>query len=345
MRGYGGDTVMCRPENLGLAMERVLIRLGAPEEDARTVSDVLMRAEMRGFGSHGIMRFPKLIAAIEHGFQRTKTEITIERETEGSALINGNSGLGMVVAVKATAIAIEKARSCGIAAVGVHNTNHFGMAGYYSEMAALSGMIGIVFCNTEPAMAAFGGKTPVLGTNPISVAAPTMERPVVFDAATTNIARGKVSRAISENELLPDDCALDRDGNPTVQPEEFFSLLPLGGKDFGYKGYGLSFVIDLLCGSLVGAASGKDVRGTTTLEKCTKGDFFVAINISSFTDLELFKSRSSELVRDVRCDCAMFPGEREEINEKKSISGVEVPDKIYSEFEDVCMKYGVAVGE
>ena len=324
-----------KPEDLRHDMEEVLTKLGAPEEDARVVSDTLLRAEMRGFGSHGILRFPKLISSIERGFQKTKTSITTERETTTSALINGNSGLGIVVAKKAMELAIEKASSNGIAAIGVHNTNHFGMAGYYAEMAARRDMIGIVMCNTEPAMAPFGGETPILGTNPVSVAIPTKKRTVVLDTATTNIAKGKILKAKKEKKLLPEDCALDREGNPTINPEKVFSLLPLGGKNFGYKGYGLSFVIDILCGPLVNAESGKDVKGTVTLEKCTKGDLFVVINISSFTDIDLFKSKVDRLIRDVRNEGAMFPGEIEEIKEEQNKDGIEIQDEIYNEFKEV----------
>jgi len=324
-----------KPENLRHDMEEVLTKLGTLEEDAKVVSEALLRAEMRGFGSHGILRFPKLISSIEHGFQKTKTRITIERETTNSALINGNSGLGIVVAKKAMELAIEKARSNGIAAIGVHNTNHFGMAGYYAEMAARRDMIGIVMCNTEPAMAPFGGKTPILGTNPVSVAIPTKKHPVVLDTATTNIAKGRILKAKKEKKLLPEDCALDREGNPTINPEKVFSLLPLGGKNFGYKGYGLSFVIDILCGHLVNAESGKDVKGTVTLEKCTKGDLFIVINPSCFTDIDLFKSKVDRLIQDVENDGAMFPGEIEEIKEEQNRKGVEIQDEIYNEFKKV----------
>jgi len=209
------------------------------------------------------------------------------------------------------------------------------MAGYYAEMAARRDMIGIVMCNTEPAMAPFGGKTPILGTNPVSVAIPTKKHPVVLDTATTNIAKGKILKAKKEKKLLPEDCALDREGNPTIHPEKVFSLLPLGGKNFGYKGYGLSFVIDILCGHLVNAEGGKDVKGTVTLEKCTKGDLFIVINPPCFTDPDLFKSKVDRLIQDVKSDGAMFPGEIEEIKEEQNKKGVEIQDEIYNEFKKV----------
>ena len=330
-----------KTKNLRHVMEQVLLKLGAPKKDAKIVSDALLRAEMRGFGSHGILRFQKLISSIEHGFQKTNTAVTIERETNNSARINGNSGLGIIVAKRAMDLAIEKAKSNGIAAVGVHNANHFGMAGYYTETAAKEDMIGIAMCNTNPAVIPFGGKIPTLGTNPISVAIPTHNKkhPVVLDMATTNVAKGKVMKASKEKAALPQNWALDKDGNITTDPDAMFSLVPLGGKDFGYKGYGLAFVIDILSGPLVNAQSGKDVTGTSTPEKCTKGDFFIAINISGFTDVATFKSTVEQSIKDIKEQGSMFPGEKEQIKEEQNKESIDIEDRVYNEFKEVCEKY------
>ncbi len=338
--------MLCRTENLRHAMEQVLLRLGAREKDAETVSDALLRAELRGFGSHGILRFQKLISSIEHGFQKTNTAVTIEKETNNSARLNGNSGLGIVIAKTAMELAIEKAKSSTIAAIGVHNTNHFGMTGYYTEIAAKEDMIGIAMCNTNPAVIPFGGKIPALGTNPISVAIPTHNKkhPVILDMATTNVAKGKIMKASKEKATLPQNWALDKDGNTATDPDAMFSLVSLGGKDFGYKGYGLAFIIDILSGPLVNAQSGKDVTGTSTPEKCTKGDFFIAINISGFTDINTFKSNVEQLIKDVKEQGSMFPGEKEQIKEEQNKEDIEIQDHIYNEFKNVCKKYNVNTG-
>ena len=338
--------MLCRTENLRHAMEQVLLRLGAREKDAETVSDALLRAELRGFGSHGILRFQKLISSIEHGFQKTNTAVTIEKETNNSARLNGNSGLGIVIAKTAMELAIEKAKSSTIAAIGVHNTNHFGMTGYYTEIAAKEDMIGIAMCNTNPAVIPFGGKIPTLGTNPISVAIPTHNKkhPVILDMATTNVAKGKIMKASKEKTTIPENWALDRDRNTTTDPNAMFSLVSLGGKDFGYKGYGLAFIIDILSGPLVNAQSGKDVTGTSTPGKCTKGDFFIAINISGFTDINTFKSSVEQLIKDVKEQGSMFPGEKEQIKEEQNKEDIEIQDHIYNEFKNVCKKYNVNTG-
>lgn len=339
MRGY-------KPAVLRNFIAEVLIKLDVPEEDARIVAEVLLKAELRGLSSHGILRFPHLIRSIEAGFQMPKTEVTIEREKNNCAVVNGNSGLGIIIAKKAMEMAIEKARDNGIASVGVYNTNHFGIAGYYAELATKSDMIGVAMCNTEPAMAPFGGKTPIFGTNPLAVAIPTNkhEHPIILDMATSNVARGKILAALKAKRMLEEDCALDKDGNVTIYPEKAFSLLPLGGKKFGYKGYGLAFVIDILCGPLVNAQCGKDVKGTVSLEKCTKGDLFIAIDISSFTDLGLFKSAVEQLIQEVKNDGAMFPGEIEQVKEERnSIEGVKLEDDVYEELKEIERGYGIGI--
>lgn len=333
-----------KPNVLRKFMEEVLAKLGVSENKAEIISDVFLRADLKGFSTHGLLRFPRLVKSIEEGFQIPKAKIKIEREQKNSTIINGNSGLGMVIAKKAMELAIRKAKNNSIAAVGVYNTNHFGIAGYYSELATESDMIGIAMCNTEPAMAPFSGKTPLCGTNPISIAVPTHKNPIILDMATSNVTRGKLLSSLKGKESIPEDWALDKEGNPVIYPDRIFSLLPLGSKNFSYKGFGLAFIIDILAGVLVNAQCGRNVRGTITLEKCTKGDFFIAINISRFTDTESFKSKVGQLMKDVEKDGGMYPGQREYINEKKnSLKGIEIRDTLYGELKSIGNKYNVKI--
>jgi L-2-hydroxycarboxylate dehydrogenase (NAD+) len=300
------------------------------------IADVLMRAEMRGLASHGIFRFPRLVESIELGLQNPVAKPEIERETESCVLLNGNYGLGPVVAREAMEKAIGKARQTGIAAVSVRNTNHFGIAAYYTELAAKVDMVGIACCNTEPAMAPFGGKSKILGTNPLSVAIPTYGYPIILDMATTNITRGK----LKTSESLDRDWVLDKEGKPAKKLEDAFSLMPLGGLNFGYKGYGLALIVDLLCGALSGACCGKAVRGTASLEKCTKGDLFIAINIASFIDPSLFKSKVEGVIRDIKADGCKLPGEIE-YEKEKNTKEMEVKEDVYEELVKIGKKYDV----
>ncbi len=323
-----------KPEQLRAYVKSVLQNFVC-EKDAETVADVLIRAEMRGLASHGIFRFPKLIKAIELGLQKPKAEPKIERETQSCALLDGDHGLGPVVAKQAMAIAIKKAKQTGIGAVSVRNTNHFGMAAYYTELAAKLDMIGVTCCNTEPATAPYGGRKKILGTNPLSVSIPIYDKPILLDMATTNITRGKLrlSKSLGKN------WALDKEGEPTKELRDAYSLMPLGGLDFGYKGYGLALIIDLLSGALSGAKCGRAVKGTASLEKCTKGDLFVAINIESFVDIDLFKSRVEEVVRDIHSEGCLLPGEIEYEREEKTREIV-VESGLYDQLMRIAEKYG-----
>lgn len=308
----------------------------ASEKHANLVADVLISADLRGITSHGVFRFPKLVESIELGLQNPKARPEIERETHSCALLNGNHALGPVVAKEAMEIAIRKAKQSGIALVSVKNTNHFGIAAYYTELAAKVDMIGIACCNTEPAMAAFGGKPKILGTNPLSVAIPTRDYPIILDMATTNITRGKLTKS----KRLRQDWVLDEKGKPTNKISEAYSLMPLGGLSFGYKGYGLALIIDILSGALSGASCGKAVQGTASLEKCTKGDMFIVINIETFADLNLFKSKVEKVVRDIKEDGCKLPGEIELIKERNT-KEIDVEEDLHKQLVKIGKRYGV----
>ena len=167
-------------------------------------------------------------------------------------------------------IAIEKAKETGIGLVGIHDSNHFGATGYYTDMAIMDGMVGIAIANTEPAVAPLGGKEPIIGTNPIAIGMPSNRNYVSVDMATSASARGKLIEAVRKGEKIPENVALDAEGNPTIDPEAALkgSILPFGA----HKGYALAFMIELLAGPLVGASFGKEVTGTANPEEmCTKG--------------------------------------------------------------------------
>ena len=232
------------------------------------------------------------------------------------AIINGNHKFGHVVTYTAMELAIEKAKETGIGVVGVHDSNHFGVAGYYSDMAIMEDMIGIVIANTEPAVAPIGGKEPIIGTNPIAIGIPSNKHYVSVDMATSASARGKLLEAKRKGEMIPENVALDVDGNPTIDPEAALkgSILPFGA----HKGYALSFMIEILAGPLVRAAFGKQVTGTANPEKmCTKGDLVMALDPSKFSDIDTFKEEVDEFINEVKGSGNVFiPGDMEVRNIK-----------------------------
>ena len=314
----------------------ILKGMNVSDEDASIVADVTVDADLKGFSSHGIGRFPQYITGLKAGTINTEAEITIENETDSMALLNGNHKFGHVVTYSAMEIAISKAKENGIGVVGVHDSNHFGVAGYYSDMATMSDMIGIVIANTEPAVAPIGGKVPIIGTNPIAIGIPSNKNYVSVDMATSASARGKLLEAKRKGEKIPENVALDADGNPTIDPEEALkgSILPFGA----HKGYALSFMIEILAGPLVRAAFGRQVTGTANPNvMCTKGDLVMAIDPSKFSDLETFKEEVDEFIEEIRSSGNVFiPGDMEVRNIKnRKENGMTIDDTLLTQIKDI----------
>jgi L-2-hydroxycarboxylate dehydrogenase (NAD+) len=323
--------------NITVEQERAIItgilkKMNVTDDDATIVADVTIDADLKGFSSHGIGRFPQYIKGLKAGTIDPEAEVTIENETVSMALLNGNHKFGHVVTYTAMEIAIEKARETGIGVVGVHDSNHFGVAGYYSDMAIMQGMVGIVLANTEPAVAPIGGKEPIIGTNPIAIGIPSNKHYVSVDMATSASARGKLLEAQRKGEMIPENVALDVDGNPTIDPEEALkgSILPFGA----HKGYALSFMIEILAGPLVRAAFGKQVTGTANPNKmCTKGDLVVALDPSKFSNSETFKEEVDDFIAEVKGSGNVFiPGDMEVRNIKdRKENGIAIDENLMNQ--------------
>ena len=327
--------------NITAEQERLIItgilkKMKVLDEDAVIVADVTVDADLKGFSSHGIGRFPQYIRGLKAGTIDPEAEITIEKETVSMALLNGNHKFGHVVTYTAMEIAIEKAKETGIGVVGVHESNHFGVAGYYSDMAIMQDMIGIVVANTEPAVAPIGGKEPIIGTNPIAIGIPSNTHYVSVDMATSASARGKLLEAKRKGEKIPENVALDVDGNPTLDPEAALkgSILPFGA----HKGYALSFMIEILAGPLVRAAFGKQVTGTANPEKmCTKGDLVMALDPSKFSDIETFKEEVDSFISEVKSSGNVFiPGDMEVRNIKdRKENGIAIDNQLMEQIKEI----------
>ena len=315
----------------------ILTRFNIPEEDAYIVADVTMDADLKGFTSHGIGRFPQYVKGLKVGTIDPEAEITVENETVSTALLNGNHKFGHVVTYKAMEMAMEKAEKTGVGLVGVHNSNHFGVAGYYSDMAVMQDMIGVVIANTEPAVAPIGGKEPIIGTNPIAIGIPSNKNYVSVDMATSASARGKLLEALRRGQKIPENVALDCDGNPTIDPEAALkgSILPFGA----HKGYALAFMIEIMAGPLVRAAFGKGVKGTANPEEmCTKGDLLMAIDPSKFADINQFKEEVDEFVAEIKGsgETIFIPGDMEVNNIKRfREEGFSIDDNLFKQLKEI----------
>ena len=318
-------------------VKEILKKLGASEEDSEFVAEATIDADLKGFTSHGLGRFPQYLVSIKSGTINLKEDITIEKETPAIALINGNSGFGQAVSYKAMQIAIKKAKDVGIGCVGVHNTNHFGVTGFYSDLALRENCIGLVIANTDPAIAPLGGSKPLIGTNPIALGIPS-ETYITVDMATSVTARGKIIESKRKGLDLPDGWALDKDGNPTNDPEAALegSILPFGG----FKGYALSLLIEILTGPLVQAGYGLGVSGTASpTQDCTKGDLYVVIDPTKFGDFGEFVANTEDFVSQVRStgENVAIPGDLEvkRIADAEA-NGVAIDEKLYEQLKQIC---------
>lgn len=307
---------------------------GVSEADAHLTADVLVSADARGKHSHGLLRLPRFLRGVEYGNVDPAGEIRVVAERGGAAAIAGGSRLGPVVASEAVAEALDRAAEYGVGAVGVHDSNHLGMLGYYTDELRRAGYVGIAMTNTEPAMPPHGGAEPVLGTNPIAVGLPT-DPPFNLDMSTSAIARGTIERKKEAGESLPEGVALDSAGNPTTDPSAALegTILPFGGP----KGSGLAIAVEVLAGTLVGAATGTDVTGTYhTEDPCTKGDLFVAVDPAAM-GVPDFAERASAFLTDLKdserasgVDEIRLPGE-ESVRRDRTNSTVAVADDLWQD--------------
>ena len=253
---------MYSPQKLKKFSREVFIKIGCSPEDAETASDVLISADLRGIDSHGVARLIGYIRLWEAGRINSKPNIRIVHETPSTAVIDGDQGLGLVVAPRAMDIAIKKSQQAGTGWVAVKNSNHYGIAGYHAMMALEHDMVGISMTNASPLVAPTFSIERLLGTNPIAVAVPAGKQPpFVADFATTTVANGKLEILQRKNEPAPPGWVQDAEGNGSTDVDALKkggALLPLGGdRDHGsHKGYCLGSIVDIFSAIFSGAVSG-----------------------------------------------------------------------------------------
>jgi L-2-hydroxycarboxylate dehydrogenase (NAD+) len=287
------------PEHLRSLTERIFRVHGVNKPDAEFVTNVLLEANLRGHDSHGVVRVLKWVIGLKSGAINARCKPQVIRETSGTGLVDGDRGLGPVVAKVANELVAKKAREVGIGMISVRRASHIGMLQFYPERLAFDGLIGVVMSNTESGMAPFGGIDKILGTNPLAIGIPSRNGLMVLDMSTSQVARGKIVIAKNRGQQIPEGWAIDKDGQPTTDPDAALAgaLLPAGGP----KGSGLSIMVDLLSGALSGGAVATAVRGTFRMDQeTTKGDFFIAIDPGAVGDLELFMDRVEDLRSDIR---------------------------------------------
>ena len=288
---------------------QALMSVAVPASDALTVAQLMIKSDLVGADGHGLFRLPSYLKRIRAGGVNLNPNIRIEREQGATALIHGDNALGHLVMNKAVEVAIEKVKEQSVCWVGSHYGNHSGAASVYVRKLAEQGFIGIYMAvGNANHMAPWGGIDLLLSTNPIAIAVPAGNHPMVLlDIATTVAAYGKVKLAAQKGETIPSDWMIDRQGQPITDPKRSGegSLLPIGG----YKGYGLAVMIGLLAGALNNAAVGKgtiDFNAHHDLITNT-GQTIIAVDPSAFGDQQEFINRVIALVDDLKSSSTL-PG-------------------------------------
>ena len=334
-----------------------MVRLGLPDRDAAVVAALMAQADLQGSDGHGISRLPQYARRIKAGGFNTKPNIRVVREQASTALVNGDNGMGHLVMSRAAEIAIEKARATGIGWVNAQFSNHAGPASLYARMPLAHDMIGLYFAvGNANHLPPWGGLDMLLSTNPIAAAIPAgAEQPIVLDMATTVAAYGKVKTKALRGETMPVGWMIDREGKPLTDPKraEEGMLLPLGGMEAGYKGYGLAMIIGLLAGTLGGAAMGKDVIDFNHDDDSVTntGQAICAIDVAAFGDVATFKAAVDTLARDIRGSRRMpgveriaMPGERsEETRIARGRDGIPIAPALQRSLDDLARELKIAL--
>jgi len=351
-----------RFEVLEKFMVDVMVKAGIPVQDAGIIGDALLQADKLGFDSHGVNRLKSIyLDRIKEGILNPVTNYKIIREGPTTAVIDGQNGMGHVIAFNSMKLAIEKAKKFGMGMVTVRNSSHYGFAGYYPLMAVKENMIGITGTNARPSIAPTFGVENMLGTNPLTFGIPSDEAfPFLLDCATSITQRGKVELYAREGKDLPKGWVIDRNGESKTNSAEVLedliagkaALTPLGGvgeDTGGYKGYGYATVVEILSAALQQGAFMKMLIGSKDGKKVpySIGHFFIVIDINAFTDPEDFKKTTGDILRELRASVKM-PGQNRiyTAGEKEHNTWLERKDKgvpfnreLLEEFRGLCNSY------
>ncbi|WP_210509075.1 Ldh family oxidoreductase [Naasia sp. SYSU D00057] len=327
----------------------ILVAHGVPEDDARLVADSLVTADMWGHPSHGMLRLDWYVARLRAGVMTAVTEPETVLDGGAVVVLDGRDGVGQIATERACALAVDRARQHGIGLVAVRFSNHFGTAAYWTRRIADAGCVGILTTNGSPAMAPWGGREKTVGANPWSIATPGGSHgPVVLDIANTGVARGKIYAALQKGESIPDTWAIDSSGTPTTDPRAAIEgiLLPMAG----HKGYGISFMMDVLSGVLTGSGYATDVVGPYVPDQRSGcGHLVVAIDIDRILGRDEFDRRIDDLIARTKSvplaagvSEVFYPGEIENRAEERGrAEGVFLPDKTVDELKSLAVDAGV----
>ncbi len=337
-------TVEIPLERLRSFGERAYVRAGLSATDATTVVAVQLEADLRGVDTHGFQRLPLYVERLLRGENNPAPRLRVLKESPASLVIDADNGLGQLVCHRAMALAIEKARGSGLAVAALRNSNDWGCGAYYPTMAAGAGFVALCTTTSVPTLAPYGARTRLLGNNPIAFAAPRRDAPpIVLDMALTPVALGKVMRAQAEGGPIPEAWGfLDRDGRPTTDPQAALrGIIPAIG---GYKGTGLSIMLNVLAGILPGGYH------SAAVDVGKRGQFFLVISPDLFGDAETFHAQIEDMVRQIKSseplpgvDEVFLPGEleRRRYNERIGRAAICYPPSVIVALRNLGERIGI----
>jgi LDH2 family malate/lactate/ureidoglycolate dehydrogenase len=331
--------------------QALFVAAGVPAAEAETVMRHVVAANLAGHDSHGIIQVPTYIERIKLGHIVPGAPWTIVQESPPTTVVDGHSGFGYVVNERAMKLTIDKAKSANVAAATVFRQGHIGRVASYTLMAAREGMIGIATADSgrsPKAVAPFGGREARLGTNPISIAMPSdLDGPLYLDMATSAAAAGKIALSVARGLPVPPGWIIDKDGRPSTDPRQLRqggALLPVGGSE-GYKGYGLSVMVEILCGLLTGLGFGVEPTG-----RHNDGCFMAVFRVEAFRPLAQFKQDIADFVKYLKAtppaegsSGVYYPGEIEHQREQdRRQNGIEIEDATWEKLRALAEGYGIA---
>lgn len=337
--------------NLKSFCEDLLISVGMNQENAFVVADSLVKANLEGVDSHGISRLTIYVKRFNDHRINVNPDIKLTEQTPSVLLVDGDNGLGHVVSYQAILKGREMAKQSGITAIAIKNSNHFGTASYFCQLACEQNLACIGFTNSPPGIAPWGGKNAFFGTNPIAFGFPTgNDRPVIIDLSTSIVARGKIILAAKQGNSIPNGWAIDVDGLPTNDAEAALkgSVLPLGGA----KGSALALAVEILTGILTGAAFGpyvKNIYKEAETENANVGHFFLLLDIEKFMHLSTFFVSLEHLLTEMKevpkapgTNEIRYPGERRKRDrEQRQLTGIELSSSVEEELIRLGEEYNV----
>lgn len=274
----------------------ILLDHGVPHPFAAEQADLLVEAELRGLPSHGLLRLPRIVERIRNGVANPRATGLHDWVNQSFLRVDGQGGLGPVVALAALEAACARAAETGVCVAAIANSNHLGMLAWYVERLASRGHASIALTTSEALVHPWGGRVAMVGTNPIAIGVPAEPEPFVLDLATSLVAMGRIHDHANRGEPIPPGWALDCDGNPTTDPEaaKQGAIAPFGGA----KGYALGIGFEVLVAALTGSAIGRDVVGTLDSERpCNKGDLFIVFGQQNSAATRLVSSYLDEVRR------------------------------------------------